>query len=107
MENLGSILNNSSNRQTLGGILYLAFMMTVGTYFAISSVQGDSGMFRRIEIDAKAEMLVVEKAAILVEVEDLRNLTHRMSDQYLDIDLLDQQAREVLGYIRADEIVIR
>ena len=26
---------------------------------------------------------------------------------YLDIDLLDQQARDVLGYMRADEIVIR
>ncbi|MGL4320838.1 MAG: septum formation initiator family protein, partial [Paracoccaceae bacterium] len=32
---------------------------------------------------------------------------HRLSDAYLDIDLLDQQARDVLGYVRADEIVIR
>jgi cell division protein FtsB len=37
----------------------------------------------------------------------LTNLTRRLSDDFLDIDLLDQQARDVLGYMRADEIVIR
>jgi cell division protein FtsB len=40
-------------------------------------------------------------------VERMENLTHRLSDSYLDLDLLDQQARDVLGMIRADEIVIR
>ncbi|MGR3813148.1 MAG: septum formation initiator family protein, partial [Cognatishimia activa] len=31
----------------------------------------------------------------------------RLSDDYLDLDLLDQQARSVLGLIRGDEMVIR
>ena len=38
---------------------------------------------------------------------EMENLTRRLSDTYLDLDLLDQQARSVLGMIRADEIVIR
>ena len=37
----------------------------------------------------------------------LKNLTHRLSDSYLDLDLLDEEVRDVLGYVRADEIVIR
>jgi cell division protein FtsB len=37
----------------------------------------------------------------------MRNKTLRMSDGYLDLDLLDEQARDVLGYVRADELVIR
>jgi cell division protein FtsB len=37
----------------------------------------------------------------------MQNLTHRLSDTYLDLDLLDQQARDVLGYMRSDEIAIR
>ena len=41
------------------------------------------------------------------ELTQLTNLTRRLSDGFLDIDLLDQQARDVLGYMRADEIVIR
>jgi cell division protein FtsB len=37
----------------------------------------------------------------------LQNLTHRLSDDYLDLDLLDERARMVLGYLRADEVTIR
>ena len=36
----------------------------------------------------------------------MQNLTHRLSDEYLDLDLLDERAREVLGLIRSDEIII-
>jgi cell division protein FtsB len=36
----------------------------------------------------------------------MENLTHRLSDTYLDLDLLDERARNVLGLVRADEIVI-
>jgi cell division protein FtsB len=44
---------------------------------------------------------------LLLELAELENRTHRLSDDYLDVDLLDEQARDVLGYVRADEIVIR
>ena len=37
----------------------------------------------------------------------MENLTRRLSDSYLDLDLLDERARDVLGYVRADEIVIQ
>ena len=37
----------------------------------------------------------------------MENLTKRMSDDYLDLDLVDEQARKVLGMVRSDEIVIR
>jgi cell division protein FtsB len=37
----------------------------------------------------------------------MKNLTHRLSDDYLDIDLLDERAREVLGLMRPDEVIIR
>jgi hypothetical protein len=33
-------------------------------------------------------------------------VTRRLSDQFLDLDLLDQQLRDVLGYVRADEIIL-
>ena len=31
----------------------------------------------------------------------------RMSDEYLDLDLLDEQARDILGQIRSDEVIIQ
>ena len=31
---------------------------------------------------------------------------YRLSNQYLDLDLLDEQARKILGMARADEIIL-
>jgi cell division protein FtsB len=48
-----------------------------------------------------------ELDALESEVAKLRNKTRRLSDTYLDLDLLDTQARERLGMMRADEIIVR
>jgi cell division protein FtsB len=50
---------------------------------------------------------MIELALLQAEVDQMENLTRRLSDTYLDLDLLDEQARDVLGMVRADEIVIR
>jgi cell division protein FtsB len=97
-------------RQTqpaIGGMLFLFAMFLIGGYFAFAAVQGDYGVFRQAQIRAEADTLRVEKDALLAELAELANRNRRMSDVFLDIDLLDQQARDVLGYVRADEIVIR
>jgi cell division protein FtsB len=97
-------------RQTqpaIGGMLFLFAMFLVGGYFAFAAVQGDYGVFRQVQIRAEAEGLRAEKAKLEAELAELANRNHRLSDEYLDVDLLDQQARDVLGYVRADEIVIR
>lgn len=91
----------------LGAILYLVGMVVLSAYFVFAAVQGDYGLFRRAEIAAEARALEVELALLQQEVARMENLTRRLSDAYLDLDLLDQQARDVLGLIRADEVVIR
>lgn len=91
----------------LGGLVYLAFALVLGVYFTFAAVQGDFGMFARVAIKAEAEALTVERDKLTAELAEMQNLTHRLSDTYLDLDLLDQQARDVLGYMRADEIAIR
>ena len=88
-------------------LVYPALMVTVGFYFAIISLRGDDGLYHRLEAEAEARVLESDRKALAAEVEALRNLTVRLSDEFLDLDLLDQQARDVLGYVRPDEIVIR
>jgi len=95
------------SRPALGSVLFLATMLLLGLYFAYAAIQGDYGVFRRAELDAEARLLGQELAQLNAEVARLENLTRRLSDAYLDLDLLDEQARDVLGFIRADEIVIR
>jgi cell division protein FtsB len=90
-----------------GGLVYLAFAMVLGVYFTFAAVQGDFGMFARVAIKAEAAALTTERDRLAAELAEMQNLTHRLSDTYLDLDLLDQQARDVLGYMRSDEIAIR
>ena len=95
------------HRPPLGALFYFLGTLMLGLYFTFAAVQGDYGLFQRIEVNAEGQALQIELAALKAQVADIENLTIRLSDNYLDLDLLDQQARDVLGLIRADEIVIR
>lgn len=94
-------------RPALGTFAFFALAMGLATYFTFAAVQGDYGVFKRAEVHAEADQLRAQLALVEAEVARMENLTKRLSDDYLDLDLLDEQARRVLGMIRADEIVIR
>jgi len=89
-----------------GTLIYLLGTLMLGLYFTFAAVQGDYGVFKRAEVDAEGRALAAELELLEEEVARMENLTRRLSDTYLDLDLLDEQARDVLGLIRADEIVI-
>ena len=88
-------------------ICVFTISLSLGLYFTFAAVQGDFGILRRAEINHDLRKLQVEIGSINVEIADLKNLTRRLSDHYLDLELLDQQARDVLGYVRTDELVIQ
>ena len=91
----------------LTALLICAVLFSMGAYFTFAAVQGDYGIFRRVQVDAEIDTLRRELDALEVQVTEMRNKTRRLSDGYLDLDLLDMQAREILGMMRADEIIIR
>ena len=97
----------SRRRPAIGMLVIVALATMMGSYFTFAAVRGDHGLFRRAEIAAQAETLRAELDRLQADVARMENLTRRLSDDYLDLDLLDQQAREVLGLMRSDEIVIR
>ncbi|MBL4812181.1 MAG: septum formation initiator family protein [Rhodobacteraceae bacterium] len=94
-------------RPALGALFYIFLMGLLGLYFAFAAVQGNFGLFRRAELNSEVRALSDELAMLNAEMSEMENLTHRLSDDYLDLDLLDEQARNVLGMIRADEMIIR
>ncbi len=97
---------NRSARPAMGSVIYFTVLILLGLYFTFAAVQGEYGVFRRAEIDAQARELQADLDALNVEVAHMQNLTRRLSDNYLDLDLLDERARDVLGMVRTDEIVI-
>ena len=95
-----------SARPALGVALAMTGALILGGYFTFAAVQGDHGLFRRVQIEAETRALVVERDALRAELARLENLTRRLSDNWLDLDLLDERARDTLGLIRSDEVVI-
>jgi len=94
-------------RPSFGPVLFYAIAGTFGVYLTFAAVQGEYGLFNRIQIEADADLLRMERDRLAVELAEIENRTRRLSDGYLDLDLLDQQARDVLGFVRSDEIVLR
>lgn len=97
----------SRKRPSFGPVLFYALAGTFGVYLTFAAVQGEYGLFNRIQIEADADLLRVERDRLAAQLAEIENRTHRLSDDYLDLDLLDQQARDVLGFVRSDEIVLR
>ncbi|WP_435141637.1 FtsB family cell division protein [Pseudopelagicola sp. nBUS_19] len=100
-------MTTQKSRPAIGVLLFFGIAFALSSYFTFAAVQGDYGLFRRVEIIAEKRKIEAELANIQGQVSRMENLTNRLSDEYLDLDLLDQQVRDVLGMIRADEIVIR
>ena len=94
-------------KPALGVLTYFTAAFGLAVYFTFAAVQGDYGLFSRAEIEAESAQLQAQLSVLEAQVDRMENLTLRLSDTYLDIDLLDQQARSVLGLLRSDEIVIR
>ncbi|MFN3644137.1 MAG: FtsB family cell division protein [Gemmobacter sp.] len=94
------------NGPALGAALYFMLAFVMGSYFTFAAVQGDHGVFRRVQIEAETRALLAERDRLAASLAAAENLTRRLSDSYLDLDLLDERARDMLGHLRPDEVVI-
>ncbi len=97
----------SKTGEIIGTGAFLLITLLLSAYFAFAAIQGDFGHFRRVQIEADEAALQLQLADLHAERAVLENKTRRLSDTYLDLDLLDERARKVLGMARGDEIIIR
>jgi cell division protein FtsB len=95
------------NAPSIGPLAVTVVSLTLATYFVFSAIQGDYGVLRRAEYLSEFRALTLNLYQLQSSISLLENKTLRLSDHYLDLDLLDQQARDILGFIRPDEIVIK
>ena len=92
--------------RTGGGLLLPLALTGFGFYFVFAAVQGDGGVFRRIELEAERETLRADLDVLEARVAAAEGKVRRLSDDYVDLDLLDERARVVLGMARADELIL-
>ena len=86
---------------------FYIFVIAILAVFGHSGLQGEHGLVALNQAEALERDLTAELAETRRERERLQNLVRRIGDDYLDLDLLDERARAVLGYVRKEELVIR
>jgi len=74
-------------------------------YLGFHAVSGERGVWALFSESRKLEALKVELAEVTAKREALDTKVHHLSDNSLDLDLLDEQARTVLGLAGKNEVV--
>ena len=84
-------------------------MLAIGgiVAFGHSGLYGDYGLSALQDARHQEHVMQDEKTALIAERARIENLVGRLGAEGLDLDLLDERARQVLGYSRDDEIIIR
>ena len=75
-------------------------------YFIIASFNGEFGVAAKYKLLAREKVLTKELNLLTEENLAIKNKIERLSDKSLDLELLDQQARRILGMIGEDEAII-
>lgn len=85
-------------------VIIIASLLTV--YFSYSALYGQYGLFNQFSYQAEEAVSLEKLANIKSKNLTLEVKVQRLSNNYLDLDLLDQQARKLLGLLKSNEIII-
>jgi cell division protein FtsB len=74
-------------------------------YLGFHAVSGDRGLYALFSETRKLQLLEEQLAEVKSERQALEHKVKLLSNQSLDLDLLDEQVRRIIGMTGKDEIV--
>ncbi len=98
-----------TSRKGRNGRLIMTFLVCLALigYFSYHAVEGDHGLHKRAALAEKVERLETELAALRKERLRIEHDVALMTDRaQSEPDLLDEQARALLNYVRPGDIVV-
>ena len=78
----------------------------IGTYFVWHAVNGERGLKTKDEYERKIAALTSELDGLKAEHALWNNRIALLSGRVIDRDILDEEARAVLGRVRRDELIV-
>ena len=82
-------------------------LIGIALVFVHSGMEGERGIRALRDAEVLKVELEKELEAARAERAEIANRVQRLDERFLDLDLLDERARAVLGHVRSDEVVIR
>jgi len=103
-------LINSTNtkrfKATLINFLISVSFLLISLYFTYNAIYGNNGLKKNIVLEFEIIELNNKFSSLQKVLYDIEKKTSSLSKKNLDLDLLDEQSRKILGLIRHDEIML-
>ena len=87
-------------------IILSAVCIILSLYFIFASFNGEFGVSAKYQLLAREKVLTKELSMLIKESKAIKNKIRRLSDTSLDLELLDEQARKILGMIGEEELIV-
>ncbi len=75
-------------------------------YFSYHLIEGDRGLFAYLKLQQEMQVQNAELQLSTLEKNKLEKRVQLMNPENLDLDMLEERARKVLGLAHPDEVVI-
>ncbi len=93
--------------QKLRHIIFPAVIVAMMVYFTYHIFQGQRGVLAWIRLDKKLKEQEIILNTLTKEKEYLEKEAYLLRPDSLDIDLLEEKARQVLNFAHPDEVVVQ
>ncbi len=79
----------------------------LAAYFSAHALAGQNGLLAWIELQKQATSLEAELQSVRAQRIETSHRIARLRDASLDLDYVEERAREVLGYARPTDVILR
>jgi cell division protein FtsB len=94
--------NNISKAQFIFYFIGIALII----YFFLTTIFGDKGLFFYQSLKTQIQNKEFVKRDLINKMHTRKSMVEGMDLESLDLDLVDEQSRKVLGYVGKSEVVI-
>lgn len=95
----------SSQKKNYGVVVTLIFLIGV-IYFAFHAVSGERGLLALMQYNQKVKTAQEKYEQVHMERLQLEHRVTLLRPDSLDLDLLDEESRKLLGYAGKEEIIL-
>ena len=103
---INSAYTTNRFKSTLINFLISVSFLFISFYFTFNAIYANNGLKKYIALEFEIIELNNKLNYLQKVLHDIEKKTSSLSKKNLDLDLLDEQSREVLGLIRYDEIML-
>jgi cell division protein FtsB len=96
----------NSGRRWFGGLTFLAVAFALLLYLLFAGIRSEYGLMRQVRIEGDERRLHEELTGLQARRAALESRTLQLSENGLQMDMLEERARRVLGLGRSDELML-